>query len=147
MGTTVTTTRGRNFSGTVGLKAGYGPDGAVADPSILFKTWEQWVRSRHDAGRPYLAITIGPVEDIAYAFEEASGLVIRTEPIVTVKGEIASYHEHLSDDQIEETLQSLFGALGAATMQTTVRVLYHGDERRISLRLRLPDTLHPLDNG
>lgn len=142
----VSTTRGRNFLGTVGLKAGFGDDGKLFERQVVLKAAEQWLKERHSRGEPYLGMKFGAVEDIVYGFEKGEDLLLFTEPVIAVSGEIASYHEHLSDDEIIATLTSLFEYLGKATMQTTVRFLYHGEGSfRISYRLRLPDTEHPLD--
>lgn len=142
----VSTTLGRNFSGTVGLKAGYGKDGKVFERAVVLKAAEEWLKLRHSRGESYLAMKFSSVEDILYSFEKEGDLLLFTEPVITVSGEIASYHEHLSDTEIVSTLSALFEHLGKATLQTTVRFLYHGEGAfRSSFRLRLPDTEHPLD--
>ena len=142
----ISTTRGRNFCGTVGLKAGYGSDGQLFERSEIVNAWQEWVKERHAQGKPYLGVVVGPVEDILYGFETDSELKLYSEPIVAVRGEVASYQEHLNDEQVVEVLSSLFEFLGKKFLQTTVRFLYSGDDGyRCSFRLRFPNTEHPLD--
>ena len=142
----VSTTTGRNFRGTVGLEPGFEGNGEPFKRSDIIDAWKAWAKDRVANKQPFLGVIVGPIDDILYAFEEADGHVFRQEPIVSVYGEIASYHEHMTDDEIVESLKSLFTFLGQTTKQTTVRFIYWGKENfRCSYRLRLPNTLHPLD--
>ena len=107
---------------------------------------------RHVAGQSIVGCIVGPVEDLFYGFEEKNKenveFVAYQEPVVPVHGEIASYDENKSDEEVLECLQSLFTALGEAPLQTTVRFTYWGkDGYRESFRLRLPNTHHPLDSS
>lgn len=148
----VTTTRGRNFIGVVGLLAGYDStrkpteDQLIQQRKLVLATWKSWVKERFSVLQPYLGVIVSPVQDLNYSFEEDGKLVFYDEPVVAVHGEIASYQESLSDEQVIEALTSLFSAIGHALMQTTVRFRYEGDNgSRKSHRVRLPETSHPLD--
>eukprot|EP01062_Namystynia_karyoxenos_P075005 TRINITY_DN7213_c0_g1_i1.p1 TRINITY_DN7213_c0_g1~~TRINITY_DN7213_c0_g1_i1.p1 ORF type:complete len:163 (+),score=37.49 TRINITY_DN7213_c0_g1_i1:73-561(+) len=142
----VSTTRGRNFNGTVGLAPGYDGAEPLSRDRVLAEC-RAWMTRRAAQQQPYLAVIVGPQEEILYAFEEQGVLAVRQEPVLAVRGEVDRYHEHLTDDQVVETLKSLFASLGAALGQCTVRFLYHGDGGlRCAYRLRLPDTRHPLDS-
>jgi hypothetical protein len=144
-GTNFSTTSGRNFSGVVSLKEGF-ENGRVHERSEVLRIWKHWVTYRAEKGRPWLGINVSGVETLCYSFDKDSTLLFHEEPVVTVRGEIASYQEHLTDQEVFETLASLFGILGSELGQTTVRFTYHGHGiLRTSYRLRFPDTKHPLD--
>lgn len=128
------------------MKAGYGPTGQLFERQHIQDAWQEWAQIRHGEEKLIVGVVIGVVEDIHYSFVKDGVLQLYSEPIVAVYGEVSSYQEHASDDEIIETLHSLFAYLGKKLLQTTVRVRYDGDNGfRISYRLRLPDTEHPLD--
>jgi hypothetical protein len=140
----ITTNRGRHFRGTVGLRAGYRDDGVVFERQALVSACQAWMRLRHESGQPFLNCIVGGVDDLLYGFVVDGELQEYQEPVVEVRGEIAAYHEHLTDPQVVRVLRSLFAYLGQSTHQVTVRFTYWGDEGyRESFGLRLPNTDHP----
>ena len=148
--TELSSTSGRNFRGALGLRPGFDCSQDIAANTgtreEIFLCWERWSQHRFDQGKPYLGIVVGPVEELLYGFKEDGKLVHRREPVVMIHGEIGSYHDNLNDDEVVETLRSLFEHLGSVFKQTTVRFLFHGSQgSRTSYRLRFPDTEHPLD--
>lgn len=143
----VSSTSGRNFTGTVSLEAGYGESRKTFPRSTIIDAWNSWAKNRLTDGAPTLGVIVSGVENIIYALGEGASAQFYSEQVVTVSGEIASQAEHLNDEEVLEILMSLFAHLGIATQQTTVRFLYHGNEgTRCSYRLRFPDKSHPLDN-
>ena len=145
----VSTTRGRHFSGTVGLRSGYEKGGMEFNRSDLLEAFTSWMKERHRNKEKFVGAIFGVTQDISYGFvdpQNETTLQTYVEPVVEVRGEIASYQEGMTDEEILETLRSLFVSLGSCTQQTTVRFTYWGDNGyRESFRIRLPNMHHPLD--
>ncbi|MCB0322033.1 MAG: hypothetical protein KDD69_00620 [Bdellovibrionales bacterium] len=57
----VTTTRGRPFSGVVGLKTGYDETGRIFERSELLTSYEKWLRLRHQSGESFIGAVFGVV--------------------------------------------------------------------------------------
>ena len=138
--------RGRHFVGFVALKEGYGDDGKVHERSELLDAHREWLIHRHSKNQNFLGVKLSQVGDISYAFVDNGELLLFQEPGVEVSGEIASYSENLSDDEIHVILVSLFESLARKVGQATVRFTYFGEDNyRQSTRIRIPEVEHPLD--
>lgn len=145
--TTKVTNKTKHFSGMIGLRPAFGDTENVSSRRVVNAVWKKWAMYRHSQKKPHVGIMVGYSEDLLVAEDSASSLesdsstlVFSDEPMVSVKGELHAAHDELSDEEMIETLKSLFCHIGRALKQTQVKFTYYGNENYVcKYNIRYPE--------
>ncbi|CAB9500166.1 expressed unknown protein [Seminavis robusta] len=114
----------RRFSGYICLKPQVGDDDSkVYNLSAINTVWKKWAMARITQKKPHVGITNTEesLSSIGSAKHEFS-----QDPVVKVNGELNSSHQDLSDEEVIETLKSLFCTLAKALKQTKTKFKFYG---------------------
>lgn len=113
----------REFKITLGLRAGYGPDGRIFDVEEAVRVAHRWMRERAARGEPFLSgmFTRG---EVVYAEGDGNAASHR-EPVAIFTGEVLpQYAADLDDGTVRALLDELAGAMGRALEQEEVHIAY-----------------------
>lgn len=127
-----TITSGRSFSGLIGLEYSINDNKLYWSRTDILNLVQNWISLRISKNKSTLSIIISQQEDLFYIYNNE----IVSEPCIRLYGEINSYSEHLSDNEILTILNSLFKYLGTELQQRTIRFTYWGFDDRASYRLQ-----------
>ncbi|MDB5406152.1 MAG: hypothetical protein JWL84_1064 [Rhodospirillales bacterium] len=115
----------REFRITVGLRAGYGPQGRIYDIEEAVRAAHRWMAERARQGGPFLSgmFTRG---EIIYARTSSAGSAgMDREPVAIFSGEALHLAaQHLDDPAVEAMLNELAAAMGRVLEQEEVHVAY-----------------------
>ncbi|CAB9507155.1 expressed unknown protein [Seminavis robusta] len=134
----------RRFSGYVCLKAQVGDLSKVYGRTAVNTVWKKWAMARIAQKKPHVGIVIGYTEDSLSSIDSAE-YEFSEDPVLRVTGELNSSHEGMSDEEVIETLKSLFCTLAKALKQTQADFKFYGDDDKymckynISYRSRTGD--------
>ncbi|CAB9518136.1 expressed unknown protein [Seminavis robusta] len=115
----------RHFSGYICLKPQVGNDlNKVHSPTVINTVWKKWAMARITQQKPLVGITV-------------EGQQFSEDPVVKVNGELNSSHDDLNDEEVIETLKSLFCTLAKALKQTQTKFKFYGDDDKYSCQYNI----------
>ncbi len=113
----------REFKITLGLRAGYRPEGRIYDLEEAVRVAHRWMRARAAQGEPFLSgmFTRG---EVVYADGDGNAASHR-EPVAIFTGEVLpQYAADLDDGTVRALLNELASAMGQALEQEEVHIAY-----------------------
>ena len=120
----------RRFSGYICLRAQVGDDlDKVYGRTAVNNVWKRWAVHRHAQKKPTVGIMVGYTQESLSSIESNDDFEFVEDPWVKIQGDLHASNDDLNDEEIIETLKSLFCHIAKALKQTQVEFKYYGEEK------------------